>query len=61
MVFYDLGLLNEVIGEFDKAEGFYKKAIGIKDDEVYIQALASVKKAREERKRLEEQGNGRDK
>ena len=55
VVYYDLGLLNEVAGEFDKAEGFYKKAIALKGEEVYIRALAGVRRAREERKRLEGQ------
>lgn len=59
--YYDLGLLYEVSGEFEKAEGFYKKAIALKGEETYIQALAGVRKAREERKKLEEQGNGKDK
>ena len=43
-------------GKFDKAEEYYKKAIALKGEAVYIDALASVRKAREERKKLEEQG-----
>lgn len=55
-VYYDLGLLNEVLGGFDKAEEYYKKAIALKGEEVYIRAIAGVRKAREEQKRLDEQG-----
>lgn len=50
--YYDIGLLYEVSGEFDKAEAFYKKAIALKGDEVYIQALASARGAKEDQKKL---------
>lgn len=60
VVYYDLGFLNEAIGGltiggFDKAEEYYKKAIALKGDEIYIRAIAGVRRAREERKKLEEQ------
>lgn len=55
VVYYDLGLLNEVLGGFDKSEEYYKKAIALKGEDVYIRAIAGVRKAREERKKLEEQ------
>lgn len=51
-VYYDMGVVNGIMGEFDPAEVFYRKAIDIKGDEIYIDALASLKKAREENMRL---------
>lgn len=51
-VYYDMGLLHEVSGEYDKAEVFYKKAISMKGDEIYIQALANARRAKENQKKL---------
>lgn len=51
-VYYDMGLLYEVSGEFDRAETFYKKAIALKGDETYIQALANSRRAKEDQKKL---------
>lgn len=52
VAYYDIGLLNEVSGNFDKAEAFYKKAISLKGDERYIQALANARRAKEDMKKL---------
>lgn len=55
-VYYDTGVVYEVLGDFEKADEFYRKAISLKADENYINALANVRKAKfeEERRKIQE-------
>jgi curli biogenesis system outer membrane secretion channel CsgG len=53
--FYDLGVAYEVRGDLDLAEAAYKKAVGINPKPLYMNAIARIRKAREDNKRLQEQ------
>ena len=55
MLLYDIGLLNELLGDLEKAESFYKKAIGKNSNPLYMKALANLKKAKEDREKLKAQ------
>ena len=57
--FYDLGLAYEVQGRLGEAEKMYKKAVEIKPDKTYMQALSDIRKAEQERLKLEQQLKGR--
>ena len=57
--FYNLGLANEVQGMLDKAESWYKDALDIKNKRLYMEALARIRKAKEEQARLRMQREGR--
>jgi len=59
-VYYDLGLAYEMEGDFDTAEYYFKKAIEIKSTNRYLQALARIRKAREDAMELEEQMRDRE-
>ena len=55
---YDLGLSLLVVGKFDLAEKEIKKAIALKNKNLYFRALARVQKFREEQSRLRQQVGG---
>jgi len=52
---YNLGLAYEVAGNFDQAEKEYKKAIVLKNKDLYFNALANIKKLKAERIKLKKQ------
>ncbi|MCK5145236.1 hypothetical protein KAR48_00685 [bacterium] len=58
-VFYNLGLAYEVQGMLDRAEASYKKAITLKQKDLYLKALARVRKAKNDRIKLLKQQNDR--
>lgn len=53
--FYDLGLAYEVQGRLDDAEKLYQKAVQLKPKKLYMRALSEIRKAKQERLKLEEQ------
>lgn len=53
--FYNLGLAYEVQGDLDQAEELYKKALSLKSKDLYMKALARIRKAKEDHERLEQQ------
>lgn len=52
---YNLGLAYEIQGMLDWAEQEYKTAVGIKQKKLYMEAIARVRRAKEEQERLREQ------
>jgi len=54
-VYYDLGVVYEVNGRLDDAEEMYRKAASVEIDDIYLKAISSVRQAKEERKKLQEQ------
>ncbi|MBW1742458.1 MAG: tetratricopeptide repeat protein [Deltaproteobacteria bacterium] len=52
--YYNLGICYEALGMYDEAEKQYKNAINLKPKDQYIEALAGVKKLKEEKKILKE-------
>jgi tetratricopeptide (TPR) repeat protein len=56
---YNLGLAYEVRGELDEAEKAFKKAVGLRQKKLYLEALARIRKEREEKAKLEEQMRSR--
>lgn len=57
--FYNLGLAFEVQGALDKAEAAYKKAVTLKSKDLYMKALARIRKAKANQARLKAQENSR--
>jgi len=57
--FYNLGLAFEVQGDLDKSEAAYKKAVSLKSKDLYMKALARIRKAKASKARLMEQENNR--
>ncbi|MBN2414725.1 tetratricopeptide repeat protein [bacterium] len=53
--FYNLGLAYEVQGDLDQAEELYKEALSLKSKDLYMQALARIRKSKADRARLEQQ------
>ena len=53
--FYNLGLAYEVQGDLDKAEIAYQAAIELKQKKLYMEAVARIRKAKEEQNKLREQ------
>ncbi|MBW1743180.1 MAG: tetratricopeptide repeat protein [Deltaproteobacteria bacterium] len=51
---YNLGVCYEALGMYDEAEKQYKNAINLKPKDLYIEALAGIKKLKEEKKILKE-------
>ena len=41
---YDLGVVNEALGEWERAEALYAEALRIRDQKTYREALQSVRK-----------------
>lgn len=54
-VFYNLGLGFEIQGELDKAEISYQEAVRLKQKKLYMDAVARIRKVKEEQKMLKEQ------
>jgi len=52
---YNLGLALEVLGDWDRAEAEYQRAIKLQSKDMYIDALARVRTARQEAARLRKQ------
>ncbi len=52
---YNLGLAYEVMGDFDQAEAHYNQALDIEPNDLYMEALANIRKRKIEQKNLEEQ------
>ncbi|MGQ9560036.1 MAG: CsgG/HfaB family protein [Candidatus Oleimicrobiaceae bacterium] len=52
---YNLGLALEVLGDWDKAEAEYQRAIRLQAKDIYLDALARVRTARQEAARLRKQ------
>lgn len=52
--YYNLGICYEALGMYDQAEKQYKNAVDLKPKDSYIQALAGVKKRKEEKRILEQ-------
>lgn len=53
--FYNLGVACEIEGDFDQAESFYKQAVGVKASKRYMESIQRIRKAREEKKKLQKQ------
>ncbi len=58
--YYDLGLAYEAQGRLDDAEKMYKKALSLKQDKLFMKALADIRQAKKERAILERQLKERD-
>jgi hypothetical protein len=56
--YYNLGLGMEIQGDLDRAEALYQAAIKLKQKDLYMKAVAHVRQAREEQKKLQEQLGG---
>lgn len=54
-VFYNLGTAYEIDSEYELAEAMYKKAMILKQKKRYMEAIARVRKAREDQFKLEQQ------
>jgi len=52
---YNLGVAYEIQGDLDSAEAHYKKAIALKQNKLYLEALKRIRQAREDRIKLQEQ------
>ncbi len=52
--YYNLGLCYEALGMYDEAERQFRNAISLKPKDSYIEALADIKKLKEEKKILRE-------
>lgn len=52
---YNLGLALEVQGDLDRAEKAYQAAVRMKQKKLYLEAIARVRKAREDAEKLKEQ------
>jgi tetratricopeptide (TPR) repeat protein len=52
--YYNLGICYEALGLYNKAEQQYKNAISAKPKGLYVEALANIKKLREEKEILRE-------
>jgi len=52
---YNLGVASEIQGDLDTAEGYYKKAIALKQNKLYLEALKRIRQTREDQKKLQEQ------
>ncbi len=59
-VFYNIGLACEMQGDLDEAESAYLQATSLKDKKLYIESVARIRKAKEERKKLDMQKLGRE-
>ncbi|MBN1893096.1 hypothetical protein JW906_01320 [bacterium] len=53
--FYNLGVACEIQGDLDAAEGYYKKAIALKQNKLYLEALKRIRQTREDQRKLQEQ------
>ena len=53
--FYNLGVGYEVQGMLDEAEQAYQTAVGLKPKKYYMEAIARVRQAREDQRKLQEQ------
>ena len=58
--YYNLGLAYEVQGMLERAEASYKKAVGLKNKKLYMDALARIRKMQEEQRQLQQQRQNRD-
>jgi curli biogenesis system outer membrane secretion channel CsgG len=52
--YYNLGICYEALGMYDQAEEQYKKAMSLKAKDLYIKAVADIKRLKEEREILRE-------
>jgi len=53
--FYNLGLAYEIQGMLDEAESSYKKAVDMKQKKLYLEAMARIRRARQEHEKLMKQ------
>ena len=58
--YYNLGLAYEVQGMLERAEASYKKAVGLKNKKLYMDALARIRKMQQEQLELQQQRQNRD-
>lgn len=54
-IFYNLGLANEMQGNLEEAESYYMGAVSIKDKKLYIDSIARIRKAKQEKEKLQKQ------
>lgn len=52
---YNMGLAYEVMGDFDKAEDYYNKALDIEPKDLYMEAVSNIRRRRIEQQNLEKQ------
>lgn len=57
---YNLGLAYEVEGFLEDAEACYRRAVGLSQKKLYMEALSRIRDAQEEQERLQMQRDGRD-
>ena len=60
-VYYNLGLAYELDGLLDEAEKLYQRAVQLKQKKRYMEAVARIRKTRDEQRRLEKQMKEREK
>ena len=58
--YYDLGLAFEIQGDYDRAEASYKKALGLKQKKLYMDAVARIRQLKKEQEKLQQQLNERE-
>lgn len=59
-VWYNLGVAAEMDDDLDLAEEYYKKAVAIKQKDLYMKSIQRIRKKREDQAKLEEQFRERD-
>ncbi|NQT24858.1 tetratricopeptide repeat protein [candidate division KSB1 bacterium] len=59
-VWYNLGAAAEMDGDLDLAEEYYKKAVALKQKDLYMESIQRIRKKREDQAKLEEQFRERD-
>jgi tetratricopeptide (TPR) repeat protein len=52
---YNLGIAYEVLGDLDKADQLYNKALDIEPNELYMEAVSNIRQRKAEQKKLEKQ------
>ena len=52
---YNLGIAYEVMGDLDKAEQLYNKALDIEPNELYMEAVSNIRQRKIEQQKLQEQ------
>lgn len=54
-VYYDRGLIYEILGNLNKAEELYKEAAALKSSDLHLKALRNIREKIEDVKKLQEQ------
>lgn len=57
---YNLGVAAEIDGDLDTAEMYYKKAVALKQKDLYMESIQRIRKKRDDRAKLEKQLRARE-